>query len=1680
MATPAPADPLAEAKENATTKVQERSREAAAKIRANAANKRAKEAKNGKNTSRKTGRRGAVNASADPSVENAAKAATAAADVEGRGKERAEELRKKEEENNKKLMEEARAKGAATVKEAKDTIVAEIKERPDHSEDANEPTENEIVNANVKRNTANASTSTNNLFAGNLEKLADPTLSKVLRIGQTKDATAEEFNLAKDPFKNNSGFLKHSIGGPRMLADTYGITTPEQTVIMQQVFGVKKLNTQPPIVGYLEQECAFEGINVVITALQKRVETLNEFLKGKTTSTNILRSKQHLLWLEATIPKLKSTALLGNPCPPPEEETEKKGWFSGFGKSSGTGTGTGTGGPCITDMNMLRDLVYVIALLQGKIIPGVKEQLGNVSLEELLQLVRANIASRKGKGKGKGDYGAVTSSMNALEMLLNLKKGPGTSPGPSGLGSPGFDEQKAIDDVIAALKGTSTTVSGADDAILKKQLDEKTAALSEADGIIADLNERIGIFKASEIKTKADLENFKKQVTEFEAECTKLRELLRDKNIDIEERDSRIKDLEESIQILMGQLDTLDKLLKGSQDFSDEQKNQIKELQEKIIEKAEEITDKDKTIDGLRGDITRLEVELANVKGTPSISIDEVIDALRGLDGTGTGTTEGPSVDEIIDVLRGLDGPGKDQISDERIQAAVEKIFNLLKEINTAKNAEIAQLQASVSELERNLKERTGVIEGLNRDLGQKTHELADSEDKLKDAKASIAALEANKLENEAKIIEFEADIKGLIEKINELMALMNDTNGDINARLEELRRKAQQLKDLQVELDAAKEKSDMDVEHIAGQEGVIDKLRADILAKMVELKDKDEIIRAQNAFGIEKQAEINGLKAELEKNKAESAAELAEAKTKLAEMTAERDALKLLLEDKNKQLVTAQTRLQQLRGEFEEQGEDIEGLRERTNTRLKEKNEEIQRLEGIIRGLESEVTDLKAKNEGLVDKLVKKQEELDAANAVSVAKISELSGTRPREIDEFLKQITELKKKVADMEQMKAEGIAKNAEIASKNATIARLEAQLGRLLEEMIGQVGIIGDLNQEKTTLTAELAAARAVTVTDAAEIARLEAELAVKEVELERLVTESADKTDEINRLLAEIQASEVYEGQLKDQLDEKIAEIEGLQAKVSGLEELRKIDKESLRELAGQIDVLEEQLNTLTDMVGSKDTKIADLLSQIDDLKQEKELAEELLKGGIDTDQKLAEAEKAKAKLNKALVNIKKSYGEYVDGLRAQLEDSGRDSEQKLGEKDARISELEDEVARLREPAATGQAYWKKWGKVPIETVEEKLHTLRGKIDTLLGIVLLDEDLAKSAQTYLNDPDAKNEKIKENLEGMVLSGKQLCPVFSYLVTILTMYTRELYSYVGTGGDIKKDPLMFLNNIPEIDSSKLQDELSRFFQIFFTDAKFPTAKFPILSEIIGSSTVKDEKKKVLLQFGDPLKNTLSVVGDSIKLVQGGKIPLSIFIMKYIQLVKDEIYEKHGKLLESCGIGKMNEDGHTLLITRVVGQPGENIAQRPSRLKKGTFTVVPQLAPEEPGPEPASPPPPPLPPLPPPPTESASPPPPPPPLPPLPPSVEPASPPPAEPEPRPRANSKSEKASRNTELRSKYKTPAERRARITEIEQELVGASVSKQKILRNERDDLSEMDKLGKKSEGKSTRKNRKNK
>lgn len=50
-------------------------------------------------------------------------------------------------------------------------------------------------------------------------------------------------------------------------------------------------------------------------------------------------------------------------------------------------------GPCLGDINLLRDLLFVVMLLQGAASPKVKEQLKKIPMNKILDIVRKNVVS---------------------------------------------------------------------------------------------------------------------------------------------------------------------------------------------------------------------------------------------------------------------------------------------------------------------------------------------------------------------------------------------------------------------------------------------------------------------------------------------------------------------------------------------------------------------------------------------------------------------------------------------------------------------------------------------------------------------------------------------------------------------------------------------------------------------------------------------------------------------------------------------------------------------------------------------------------------------------------------------------------------------------------------------------------------------------------------------------------------------------------------------------------------------------------------------------------------------------------------------------------------------------------------------------------------------------------------
>jgi chromosome segregation ATPase len=242
--------------------------------------------------------------------------------------------------------------------------------------------------------------------------VGDSSLPHLLRIGE--DASAEMIELAKQKFLSSGSFNIHGFGsGIRELENLYGVRSQAQIAAMQRAFGVSTMLGTPPLRRYLDQGCKFEGFDLVATALQTRASHLRHALDMDRKSQYAMRNQHQLDWIKDTLKAMKG---IGRECTAEDlavikpktkvaaaavAASKEGGLLSSlFGKSKGVGVGVGVGAgaPCLEDATLLRDLVYLIAMLQGVASPVVHKKLNAIPLQNILDLAaKKNIEGARGK-----------------------------------------------------------------------------------------------------------------------------------------------------------------------------------------------------------------------------------------------------------------------------------------------------------------------------------------------------------------------------------------------------------------------------------------------------------------------------------------------------------------------------------------------------------------------------------------------------------------------------------------------------------------------------------------------------------------------------------------------------------------------------------------------------------------------------------------------------------------------------------------------------------------------------------------------------------------------------------------------------------------------------------------------------------------------------------------------------------------------------------------------------------------------------------------------------------------------------------------------------------------------------------------------------------------------------------
>jgi hypothetical protein len=217
------------------------------------------------------------------------------------------------------------------------------------------------------------------------KQIGNPQLPPLLRIGTSSNSEIIQlFSGRFSPDQEGQNVIG-SRAGVNELLPNYGIdyTTEEgqkKIELMQKVFGVRWPTKDPPIFNLIVKGCKFAGIETVIEILQKRIETLGEFVSKQNGVKRINIEKNKHLQGELEDLKGRLEGL---------EKTDKLCDISGSMIQPTKSTVSPQNVGCC-DISLLRDLLYIILLLQGVASDKVKKQINSIPIKNFASLSKKN------------------------------------------------------------------------------------------------------------------------------------------------------------------------------------------------------------------------------------------------------------------------------------------------------------------------------------------------------------------------------------------------------------------------------------------------------------------------------------------------------------------------------------------------------------------------------------------------------------------------------------------------------------------------------------------------------------------------------------------------------------------------------------------------------------------------------------------------------------------------------------------------------------------------------------------------------------------------------------------------------------------------------------------------------------------------------------------------------------------------------------------------------------------------------------------------------------------------------------------------------------------------------------------------------------------------------------------
>ena len=986
-------------------------------------------------------------------------------------------------------------------------------------------------------------------------------LPTLLRFGPY-DTSSEYIELDGKKFKSTS-FDMFGLGiGRSEMTTLYGITNVEHLAVLQKVFGVPSLGKKPLFVEYYTKECDFPGKDIVLNALQTRVNSINLQMEKETEGSNTHnRLKHQYEWIYETISKLQTFT---TPC---DNNTSTKTNASTntnnlLGKNASISSlltkSPSANCPCLTEINLLRDLVVLVALIQGNASETMKQKMRNIPLNRLLNAVKSNKPSNV-----SGIMKEVLAQL--LEHLKNVQSSPSTNtPNPA-----------LLLQIYNILKPEDTNRQTITLPEIKQILHTMMIQLNKCDAAKTNLVE----LENELAEVRAELETLKEQESNFIVPGINTSEL----QIKLEEEQKALELAEKTRHEVEVKLATLEgeKQLQGSE---------LEQLKTKLAGEIAAAEEKERLH-------KQSIVDLTTDIDTMNLRLDELLDLL--LKHREELTSSEKELEAITEAL--VEEKSQHETTNkekEALQIEYDGLVTTIDDLNKKGASNKGASNVLSAELEKNKVQ----LETLREQLETKTAE----ESRLRE---EIAKAEQNRLglNDRIKSLEHQIEIKNA--RIVELEEQQKSSSGSadkiasLEAQITEL---TEQLKVKMTEYGEASAALQTEVSGMKSREAACS-------AELESLKK-----------GLPELQEKAGRTNIAERTLTTVREELNEAKTSLHECTEDNKRKQTSLDEDlvrlRKQLEDTEESMRRLEDESRMQKNTNTSDKTQLSDQLAQAKSRIETQEREIAALQSKGGEANSEYEkaksGLESRISDLEEQLASLQTSSAEEKSKAIGEEQKKCEERVKslqeQLTYLQEQVATA---KAEGekAKTNAQSTIATATLEKEEStkELQRRIDELTAS---IETMKGELATANASLVSATTAKASSDSELQGALASLATAKANIETQKQRAntaetssksknaiiAEQKTEIDRLTVETSS-----GPKQSDLDEAKTTIEELQSKLGVLDDLQKeksdLDntKQRLTNILTAIAISPEQKNAVAKILKGDEADLAPFYKTLD-------------------------------------------------------------------------------------------------------------------------------------------------------------------------------------------------------------------------------------------------------------------------------------------------------------------------------------------------------------------------------------------------------------------------------------------------------------------------------------------------